>query len=316
MSQPDANSPTESESSVTHSQATATKFLATLRAGTIRTLRSTSRFLENTATRLEAAEEPNPILLKVTTAGTIALERVLPLWKKLLSVIRDRLPADLSGKLGDRSLSGIVISAIVVLFWFTASLFSSKPAQPVQVVDRPPIMIPDKPTQFPSDLSAPEAAPEIVSAPVEAPVAEVPVEEPTIVEAPVAEVPVEIEPSPEPVVEPSPEPVVEPSPEPELTPEQKQIAAIQAQVTEISDRFIGGLVTSVEPQSDRARLNVRVSNDWYRFSAEQQDQFANQLWEKAQSIELPKLRITNAQGTVLARPPIVGETMVILKRKS
>ncbi|BAU15507.1 hypothetical protein LEP3755_60660 [Leptolyngbya sp. NIES-3755] len=316
MSQPDAKSPTESESSVTQSQATATKFLAKLRTGTIGTLRSTSRFLDSTANRIEAAEEPNPLLLKVTTAGTIALERVSPLWKKLLSVIRDRLPADLSGKLGDRALSGIVVGTIVVLFWFTSSLFSSKPVQkPVQVVDRPPITIPEKPTQFPTDLSAPEAAPEIVSVPVEEPVAEIPVEEP-VLEEPIAEVPVEIEPSPEPVVEPSPEPVIEPSPEPELTPEQKQLAEIQSQVTEISDRFIGGLVTSVEPQIDRARLNVRLSEDWYRFSAEQQDRFANELWEKAQSIKLPKLRIIDAQETLLARPAIVGETMVILKRKS
>ncbi|MGG6268195.1 hypothetical protein ACQ4M3_33330 [Leptolyngbya sp. AN03gr2] len=315
MSQPDAKSPTESESSVTQSQATATKFLAKLRTGTIGTLRSTSRFLESTANRIEASEEPNPLLLKVTTAGTIALERVAPLWNRLLMLIRDRLPV--SRKLGDRALSGIVIGTIVILFSFTSSLFSSKPVQkPVQVVDRrPPITIPDKPTQFPTDLAAPEAAPEIVSVPVEEPVAEIPVEEP-VIEEPIAEVPVEIEPSPEPVVEPSPEPVVEPLPEPELTPEQKQLAEIRSQVTEISDRFIGGLVTSVEPQIDRARLNVRVSEDWYRFSTEQQDRFVNQLWEKAQSIELSNLKITDAQGTLLARPPIVGETMVILKRKS
>ncbi|MBE9011471.1 hypothetical protein IQ250_14775 [Pseudanabaenaceae cyanobacterium LEGE 13415] len=315
MSQPDANSPTESPSSVTQSQATATKFLAKLRTGTIGTLRSTSRFLENIANRVEASEEPNPILLKVATVGTIALERVSPLWKKLLTVIRDRLPGDLSRKFGDRALSGIVISAIVVLFWFTSSLFSSKPAQPVQVATRPPVIIPDQPTQFPTDLSVPEAAPEIVSAPIEEPVAEVPIEEP-VIEEPVAVIPVEEPTLEEPVAEVPAEslPVIEP--EPELTPEQKQLAAIQAQVTEVSDQFIGGLVTSVEPQVDRARLTVRVSEDWYRFSAEQQDRFADELWEKAQSIELPKLRITDAQGTLIARPAIVGETMVILKRKS
>lgn len=323
MSQPDANPPAESQSSVTRSRATATKFLETLRTGTIGTLRSTSRLLDRTATRLESAEEPNPLLLKVTTGATIALERVAPLWKKLLTLIRDRLPADLNGKVGDRTLSSILISAIVVLFWFTSSLFSSKPAQPVQVATRPPVTIPAEPTQFPTDLSAPEAAPEIVSAPIveeptlEEPIAEIPVEEPTLeepVEEPIAEVPVEPipEPIPEPVIEASPEP----APEPELTPEQKQIAAIQTQVMEVSDRFIGGLVTSVEPQVDRARLKVRVSEDWYRFKPDQQDRFANELWEKSQSIELPKLEITDAQGGLIARPPIVGDSMIILKRKA
>lgn len=315
MSQPDAT-PTESQSSVTRSQATAKKFLETLRTGTIGTLRSTSRFLEQSATRLESAQEPNPILLKVTTGATFALERVAPLWNKLLTLIRDRLPADLNRQFGDRTLSSILIGSIVVLFWFTSSLFSAKPAQPVQVATRPPVTIPAEPTQFPTDLSAPEAAPEVVSAPViEEPVAEIPLEEPAIEEKPIAEVPL-VEPSPEPIIEPIVEAAPEPPPAPELTPEQKQIAAIQTQVMEISDRFIGGLVTSVEPQIDRDRLKVRVSEDWYRFSSDQQDRFANELWEKSQSIELPKLEITDAQGGLIARPPIVGDSMIILKRKA
>jgi hypothetical protein len=284
-------------------------------------LRSTSRFLEGTAERIEASDQLNPLLLKVTTGVTIAVERSLPTWRKLLNLIRDRLPTDLNRKLGDRTLSGILAGSIVVLFWFTSSLFSPKPPQSTQVATRPPVTIPVQPTQFPPDLTAPDAAPEVVSAPIEViePIAE-----------PIAEVPPElVEPEIEPVIEtPQPEPVqseatVEaiqeaeaPPPEPELTPEQKQIAAIQSQVMEISDRFIGGLVTSVEPQIDRDRLKVRVSEDWYRFSADQQDRFANELWARSQSIDLPKLQITDSQGSLLARPPIVGESMVILKRKT
>lgn len=336
MSQPDANSPTssptESQSSLPHSQVTAQKILTTLKTGTTKTLRSTSRILESAADRLEAANELNPTLVKIATGLTIAAERFLPIWRKLLSVIRDRLPANLSGKLGDRALSGIVAGAIVVLFWFTSSLFASKPPQPVQVASRPPVTIPVQPTQFPTDLTTPEAAPEIVSTPIEEiEPAEVPVvEEVEPAEVSVAEAPVEpsaVEPIaeplpeslPEPVVEvPQPEPVAEPistPPEPELTPEQKQVAAIQSQVMEISDRFIGGLVMGVEPQIDRARLKVRVSEDWYRFNAEQQDQFANELWARSQTLDLPRLEITDAQGSLLARPPIVGETMIVLKRR-
>ncbi|MBD1821261.1 hypothetical protein H6F51_01850 [Cyanobacteria bacterium FACHB-DQ100] len=344
MSHPDANSPTnsptESQSSLPHSQATARKILTTLKTRTIGTLRSTSRILESAADRVEAANELNPLLVKIATGLTIAVERFLPIWRKLLSVIRDRLPATLNGKLGDRALSGIVAGAIVVLFWFTSSLFASKPPQPVQVASRPPVTAPVQPTPFPTNLTTPEAAPEIVSTPVEViEPAEVPVieevepAEVSVAEAPVA--PSTIEPIsepapelivPEPVVEepmveaaPQPEPVAEPistPPEPELTPEQKQVAAIQSQIMEISDRFIGGLVMGVEPQIDRAQIKVRVSEDWYRFSAEQQDQFANELWARSQTFDLPRLEITDAQGSLLARPPIVGETMIILKRKA
>ncbi|MBD2078701.1 hypothetical protein [Leptolyngbya sp. FACHB-17] len=350
MSHPDANSPTnsltESQSSLPHSQATARKILTTLKTRTIGTLRSTSRILESAADRVEAANELNPLLVKIATGLTIAAERFLPVWRKLLTVIRDRLPATLTGKLGDRALSGIVAGAIVVLFWFTSSLFASKPPQPVQVASRPPVTVPVQPTQFPTNLTTPEAAPEIVSTPVEViEPAEVPViaavpviEEVEPAEVSVAEAPVEpstIEPIsepapelfvPEPIVEEpmveaasQPESVAEPistSPEPELTPEQKQVAAIQSQIMEISDRFIGGLVMGVEPQIDRAQIKVRVSEDWYRFSAEQQDQFANELWARSQTFDLPRLEITDAQGSLLARPPIVGETMIILKRKA
>jgi len=341
MSQPDANpptsSPSESESSVTQSQATATKILTLLRMRTIRALRSTSRFLEGTANRLDAAEKPNPFLVKIFNGVVIAGERLLPIWKKLLNLIRDRLPADLNGKLGDRTLSSIVAGAIVILFWFTSSLFSSKPPQPVQVAARPPVTMPAEPTQFPSDLSAPETAPETVSTPIKviepveepnaqrgASIAEVPVETPVEIEASTSE---SVEPESEPIAEVTPveEPLTQPEPivetveaplELELTPEQKQIAEIQSQMMEISDRFIRGLVTAVEPQIDRSRIKVRVSEDWYRFSAEQQDQFANDLWKRSQLLDLIRLEITDAQGTLLARNPIVGELMVILKRKS
>ncbi len=315
MSQPDANPPTnsppESESSVTQSQATAAKILTTLRAGTVWTLRSTSRILERTADSLEtqSSDPLNPTVSKIVGAITIGWQRFLPIWNQALKLIRDRLPADLSGKLGDRTLSGILAGTIVILFWFTSSLFSSKPPQPTQIATRPPLITPS--ATFPSDLSAPESAPEIVSAPVPVETVEIPEIEP---EPPVIQ-PTMIEPTIEPAVEETPvQSVAEVPPEIELTPEQKQIAAIQSQVTEISDRFITGLVIAVEP--DRDRLKVRVSGDWYRFSPEQQDRFANELWARSQTLNLNTLEITDAQGALLARPPIVGDSMVILKRKA
>jgi hypothetical protein len=300
---------------VTQSQATAAKIITTLTTGTIRTLRSTSRILERTADSLESQsfDRLNPIVSKIVGGVTIAGRRFLPIWHQGLKLIRDRLPTDLNGKLSDRALSGIVAGAIVILFWFTSSLFSSKPPQPIPIATRPPLMIPTEPTQFPSDLSAPESAPEIVSAPVEAPIAQVPIEP---VETPNVEPKTAVvEPAIEPAVEVSPvQPIVEAPPEIELAPEQKQIAAIESQVMEISDRFISGLVIAVEPNRDR--LKVRVSEDWYRFNPEQQDRFANELWARSQTLDLNKLEITDSQGTLLARPPIVGDSMVILKRKS
>jgi hypothetical protein len=306
---------------VTQSQETATKILTTLKVGTVRTLRSTSQILERTANRLETqnSEQLNPVVAKVVSWLTIAWQRFLPIWNKGIGLIRDRLPADLNAKIGDRALNGIVAGSIVVLFWFTSSLFSSKPPQPAQVAVRPPVTTSTQPTQFPADLSAPEATPEVVSSPIAVtapePIVEVPVEEPVepiaevpepIIDTPIAETPEES------IVK---EPIVEAPPKVELTAEQKQIAEIWSQVTDVSDQFITGLVVAVEPNLDRSQLKVQVSEDWYRFSPDQQDRFANELWARSQSLDLNTLRITDAQDSLVARPPIVGDSMIILKRK-
>jgi hypothetical protein len=117
----------------------------------------------------------------------------------------------------------------------------------------------------------------------------------------------------------APAPIENPPPKPieavELTPEQKRIASVQKQVVEVSDQFIGGLVDSVVPNFEKGRLMVKVTDDWYRFKPEQQDRFANQVWERSQSLDFTNLEITNTKGTLLARNPVIGSSMVILKRK-
>lgn len=312
MSQQDP-SPTNQDNrhSVTHSQATATKILAALQTSSVRVLRSTSQLLERTATSLEAqsVERPNPTIAKLLEQSANLWERGVSFWRKLLSQIRTRLPQNLNEKFSDRTLGGIVTGVAIVLLWFTSNLFSEKPPQPTQIAQRPEIKLP-APKSFPPELSAP-AAPEVLPSPVPviAPTPEVesPVVEEPIAEEPIAEEPVTVAPSPEPVVVPSPEPKIE------LTPEQQRLASIQTEISEVGDRFINGLVASVQPQNQR--LTVKVSEDWYRFNPEQQNRVANELWQRSQTLDFSKFRITDANGVILARPPVVGSEMVILKRK-
>ncbi|WNZ44905.1 hypothetical protein Q2T42_24220 [Leptolyngbya boryana CZ1] len=351
MSQ-DSNQTPESQSSVAQSQTT--DFISSLKTGTIKLLRSTIQFLEKTANTLEGSSEPNPTVAKILKFFSVVWEKFLPIWNQLLKLVRDRLSPEWNEKLGDRALSGILAGAIVILFWFTTSLFSSKPPQP-QVANRSPLILPDQTkSSFPSDLSTPDTAPQTVTTPVvsEPEVVSEPivVSEPEVVSEPivvgepevvgepivvsepivvgepeavsepevVAEIPVE---AAEPIVETPevevPEVVAEPAiPQPELTPEEKRIAAIEDQVIEISDRFINGLVVSVEQNETRGQMKVTVSNDWYRFNAEQQDRFADELWTRSQTFKLPKLEVRDPRGVLLARPPIVGDSMVVVKRKS
>jgi hypothetical protein len=113
-----------------------------------------------------------------------------------------------------------------------------------------------------------------------------------------------------------PEPVeVEPPPAPELTPEQSLIAAIQTQVAEITDQYGNGLIQSIEANFLGSRLIVKVSDGWYDLQEPQQNKLADEILSRSQELDFSKLEITDLEGTLLARSPVVGSNMVILKRQ-
>ncbi|HEY9653011.1 MAG TPA: hypothetical protein V6C95_20310, partial [Coleofasciculaceae cyanobacterium] len=116
---------------------------------------------------------------------------------------------------------------------------------------------------------------------------------------------------------PKPEQTVEfaPEPEPELTPEQSLIAAIQEQVAEITNQFGSGLIQSIDANFLGSRLIVKVSDDWYSLKEVKQNQLADDMLRRANELDFSKLEITDIEGELIARSPVVGSHMVILKRQ-
>jgi hypothetical protein len=113
-----------------------------------------------------------------------------------------------------------------------------------------------------------------------------------------------------------PQPVeVELPPAPELTPEQSLIAAIQNQVAEITNQYGNGLIQSIEANFDGSRLIVKVSDGWYNLKESQQNKLADEILSRSNELDFSKLQITDLAGTLLARSPVVGTKMVILKRQ-
>jgi hypothetical protein len=100
----------------------------------------------------------------------------------------------------------------------------------------------------------------------------------------------------------------------ELTPEQRLIAGIQAQVAEITDQYANGLIQSIQANFQGNRLIVTVSDGWYELDEQDQEQLASEIWRRSQDLELSKLEITNSNGTLLARSPVVGSGIVIWQR--
>lgn len=114
----------------------------------------------------------------------------------------------------------------------------------------------------------------------------------------------------------APQPVaVEPLPEPELTPEQSIVAAVQQQVADITERYGNGLIQSVEANFLSSRLIVRVSDGWYNLKESQQNKLADEILRRSRELDFSKLEITDLKGILLARSPVVGSNMVILKRQ-
>lgn len=133
---------------------------------------------------------------------------------------------------------------------------------------------------------------------------------------PVAEIPPAIETPPELVAPESPEPVnIAPPPAPVLTPEQNLIAGIENQVAQISSQYADGLIQSIQANFVGSRLIVKVNDSWYDLSESQQDKLANEMLSRSQELDFSKLEIRDSKDTAIARSPVVGSNMVILKRR-
>lgn len=199
-------------------------------------------------------------------------------WDGILAKIRSWLPAPLQEKLSDWGLTGI-LAGIIVAVLITSVLLLPQPS--AKIGEAPPETAPE------TTPEAPSQTPEVVKTPPE-------------LKAPGKPEPVEII----------------PPPEPELTPEQSLIAAIQEQVAAITSQYPEGLVRSVEANFLAGRLLVTVGDDWYQLNPGRQDKLANSILERSRKLDFRKLEIIDSQGTLLARNPVVGNKMVILKREA
>ncbi|MDY7013800.1 MAG: hypothetical protein SVX43_09445 [Cyanobacteriota bacterium] len=268
------------------------------------------RSLDTLETSIEAIAPPVP----PTPKSSSGFDRLLALWAKLLDRIRTLLPASLNEKLSDWAISGLLAALTLLIFSTAIALLPDRaepPLEPVAVVETPPPAIENPPIEEPEVSPEPEIPPEL-EAPIEV---EVPTEpeifpEPEIPET--SEIPDELEATeePEPVaVEPPP-----PPPEPVLTPEQRLIAAIEAQVAELTSQYADGLIDSIEADFVGSRLKVAIADDWYQFTPTRQDRVSREMWERSQELDFRNLEIVDLQGNLLARSPVVGKEMVIFAR--
>lgn len=99
-----------------------------------------------------------------------------------------------------------------------------------------------------------------------------------------------------------------------MTPEQNLIVSIKNKVAEISEQYADGLIQSIQPNFQSNSLVIKISESWYNFDRAQQDKLAARMLTRAREFDFSRLEVTDPQGTLIARSPVVGNEMVILQR--
>ena len=286
---------------------------------------------------------PNSIGKRLTITQT-AQDELTPLrqiWRRVLLTVRAILPQKLQD-VSDRNLGLIVATLVVVVGWTAVDGILPKPAPiPEQAIAQVPPEPPPVPTPEPEEeIPAAPQLPDVVEITPPLPPStalDKPLDKPldtTDGEAPNPDsqaeeltdgsdedsaTGTELADAPLPDQAPPQEPLssFEKPPALEMTPEQSLIAAIQDQVVETAQQYgDSGIVRSIQADFRQGRLLVRIdSTPWFDLPATEQDQLAADLWARSLNLDFNKLEITTIEGVVLARSPVIGNTMVILQRQ-
>jgi hypothetical protein len=99
-----------------------------------------------------------------------------------------------------------------------------------------------------------------------------------------------------------------------LSPDQIAIAKIQSQVADVSKKYGEALIQSVQTNFKLGRLIVQLTDAWYQLDASQQERLMTELLGRSHQLNFKKLLIADASQHLIARSPLVGNQMVILKR--
>lgn len=104
-----------------------------------------------------------------------------------------------------------------------------------------------------------------------------------------------------------------------------KLAAIQNQIVEVAEPYAPSLAESgldapklidwVRVNLSKERLTVQMGDGWYRLDSAQQDQLANDLLKRSLKLKFSQLEVADAAGKELARSPVVGSKMVVLRRE-
>ena len=99
-----------------------------------------------------------------------------------------------------------------------------------------------------------------------------------------------------------------------LTPDQSLIAAIESKEQELINNYVNDLIVSIEPNFENNIVTIFVTDDWYNLEAKEQNKVTEEILKKVWQLNFNKLKVFDSRSTLVARNPVVGKNIVILKR--
>jgi hypothetical protein len=75
------------------------------------------------------------------------------------------------------------------------------------------------------------------------------------------------------------------------------------------------LVESVKSAEPNHVLQVALGTAWYDLAPSSQDQVAQNLWARSQQFKFNQFELRDDHNALIARSPVVGSKVVILKRQ-
>jgi len=100
-----------------------------------------------------------------------------------------------------------------------------------------------------------------------------------------------------------------------LNPEQTLLTGIKQSLSSYTNQLQEKLISSVRVDFASSLLEVILTEDWYELNKIQQNRLAEDIWQNAQNLAFSKIELHDKKGNILARNPVVGNSVVILQRK-
>ena len=112
-----------------------------------------------------------------------------------------------------------------------------------------------------------------------------------------------------------------PAPKP-LSPQARKQQKLQTQLEraiaqsfpESKDPSNGSLIAKLEPKTSNQSLAITLNNSWYQLDPTEQDGIAAAIWSQKGPLKLKGIQLQDATGKTIARSPVVGDQMVIVRR--